>query len=82
MRKSPSWKMPCMHTARGSTWKRSRRRPCCQDKDGAEGEISLKSDPRRRALDELIKKAGKWMEVSDMNPWMLARVAGAKQLEP
>jgi hypothetical protein len=36
----------------------------------------LKGDPRRRALDELIKKAGKWMEVSDLNPWILARVLG------
>ena len=36
----------------------------------------LKGDPRRRALDEMIKKAGKWMEVSDLNPWMLARVIG------
>ena len=36
----------------------------------------LKGDPRRRALDELVKKAGKWMEVSDLNPWMLARVLG------
>ena len=34
----------------------------------------LKGDPRRKALDELIKKAGKWMEVSDLNPWMLARI--------
>jgi putative RecB family exonuclease len=34
----------------------------------------FKGDPRRRALDELIRKAGKWMEVSDLNPWMLARV--------
>ena len=34
----------------------------------------LKGDPNRRALDEFIKKAGKWMEVSDLNPWMLARV--------
>ena len=33
----------------------------------------LKGDPRRRSLDELIRKAGKWMEVSDLNPWMLAR---------
>ena len=36
----------------------------------------LKGDPRRRALDELIRKAGKWLEVSDLNPWMLARVLG------
>jgi len=36
----------------------------------------LKSDPNRKMLDELIKKAGKWMEVSDLNPWMLARVIG------
>jgi putative RecB family exonuclease len=36
----------------------------------------LKGDPRRRALDELIRKAGKWMEVSDLNPWMIARVIG------
>ena len=34
----------------------------------------FKGDPRRRTLDELIRKAGKWMEVSDLNPWMLARV--------
>lgn len=34
----------------------------------------LKGDPSRRILDEVIKKAGKWMEVSDLNPWMLARV--------
>jgi hypothetical protein len=36
----------------------------------------LKSDPNRKILDEMIKKAGKWMEVSDLNPWMLARVIG------
>ncbi|MEW6376551.1 MAG: PD-(D/E)XK nuclease family protein [Thermodesulfobacteriota bacterium] len=36
----------------------------------------LKGDPHRKMLDELIKKAGKWMEVSDLNPWMLARVIG------
>jgi len=36
----------------------------------------LKGDPSRKALDELIKKAGKWMEVSDLNPWLLARVIG------
>ncbi|NWF93766.1 MAG: PD-(D/E)XK nuclease family protein [Syntrophaceae bacterium] len=36
----------------------------------------LKGDPNRRALDELVKNAGKWMEVSDLNPWMLARVVG------
>ncbi len=36
----------------------------------------LKGDPSRRALDDIIKKAGKWMEVSDLNPWMLARVIG------
>ena len=36
----------------------------------------LKGDPNRRLLDELIKKAGKWMEVSDLNPWMLAKVIG------
>jgi putative RecB family exonuclease len=34
----------------------------------------LKGDPSRRILDEMIKKAGKWMEVSDLNPWMLTRV--------
>ena len=34
----------------------------------------LKGDPNRKALDEMIKKAGKWMEVSDLNPWMLARI--------
>jgi len=36
----------------------------------------LKGDTNRKVLDELIKKAGKWMEVSDLNPWMLARVIG------
>ena len=36
----------------------------------------LKGDPRRRALDELVRKAGKWMEVSDLNPWMLSRILG------
>jgi hypothetical protein len=33
-------------------------------------------------LDELIKKAGKWMEVSDLNPWMLARVISRKTWPP
>ena len=36
----------------------------------------LKGDPSRRVLDEIVKNAGKWMEVSDLNPWMLARVIG------
>jgi len=36
----------------------------------------LKGEPRRKALDEIVKNAGKWMEVSDLNPWMLARVIG------
>jgi len=40
------------------------------------GKYPLKGDPSRRLLDELIKKAGKWMEVSDLNPWMLARIVG------
>jgi putative RecB family exonuclease len=34
----------------------------------------LKGDPHRRLLEELVKKAGKWMEVSDLNPWLLAKV--------
>jgi len=34
----------------------------------------LKGDPGRKVLDEMIKKAGKWMEVSDLNPWILARI--------
>ena len=42
----------------------------------------LKGDPRRKALDELVKKAGKWMEVSDLNPWMLARVIGRGDWPP
>jgi hypothetical protein len=42
----------------------------------------LKGDPSRKLLDELIKKAGKWMEVSDLNPWMLARVIGRKAWPP
>ena len=36
----------------------------------------LKGDPNRKVLDEIVKRAGKWMEVSDLNPWMLARVLG------
>ncbi len=36
----------------------------------------FKGDPSRKMLDEMIKKAGKWMEVSDLNPWMLARIMG------
>jgi putative RecB family exonuclease len=42
----------------------------------------LKGDPSRKLLDELIRKAGKWMEVSDLNPWMLARVIGRKAWPP
>jgi len=42
----------------------------------------LKGDPRRRALDEMIRKAGKWMEVSDLNPWMLARVISRSGWDP
>ncbi len=42
----------------------------------------LKGDPNRRTLDELIKKAGKWMEVSDLNPWMLARVIDRRGWPP
>jgi putative RecB family exonuclease len=42
----------------------------------------LKGDPNRRVLDEVIKKAGKWMEVSDLNPWMLARVIGRRGWPP
>jgi len=38
------------------------------------GKYPLKGDPNRKILDEIIKKAGKWMEVSDLNPWMLARL--------
>ena len=42
----------------------------------------LKGDPRRRALDDLIKKAGKWLEVSDLNPWMLARFLNRSNWPP
>jgi putative RecB family exonuclease len=42
----------------------------------------FKGDPRRRSLDELVKKAGKWMEVSDLNPWMLARVLSRSSWPP
>lgn len=42
----------------------------------------LKGDPNRRSLDELIKKAGKWMEVSDLNPWMLSRIIGRSAWPP
>ena len=40
----------------------------------AKEKFPLKGDPRRRALDEIIKRSGRWMEVSDLNPWMLARM--------
>jgi hypothetical protein len=36
----------------------------------------LKGDPSRKVLDEIVRNAGKWMEVSDLNPWMLAKVIG------
>ena len=42
----------------------------------------LKGDPRRKALDDIIKRAGKWMEVSDLNPWMLARVLSRANWDP
>jgi putative RecB family exonuclease len=42
----------------------------------------LKGDPNRKVLDEVIKKAGKWMEVSDLNPWMLARVIDRRGWHP
>jgi putative RecB family exonuclease len=42
----------------------------------AKEKYPLKGDPGRKTLDEIIKKAGKWMEVSDLNPWMLARIMG------
>ena len=42
----------------------------------------LKGDPRRRTLDEVIKRAGKWMDVSDLNPWMLARVIERSNWDP
>jgi putative RecB family exonuclease len=38
----------------------------------------LKGEPSRRMLEEIIKRSGKWMEVSDLNPWMLARVIGRR----
>jgi putative RecB family exonuclease len=48
----------------------------------AKEKFPLKGDPRRRVLDETIKKAGKWMEVSDLNPWMLARLIGRSNWDP
>jgi putative RecB family exonuclease len=42
----------------------------------------LKGDPNRKTLDEMIKKAGKWMEVSDLNPWMLARIMDRRSWPP
>ena len=42
----------------------------------AKEKYPLKGDPKRKTLDEMIKKAGKWMEVSDLNPWMLSRIIG------
>jgi hypothetical protein len=42
----------------------------------------LKGDPRRKALDDIIKRAGKWMEVSDLNPWMLVRVLSRANWDP
>ena len=42
----------------------------------------LKGEPSRKVLDEMIKKAGKWMDVSDLNPWMLTRVIGRAGWDP
>ena len=42
----------------------------------------LKGEPSRKVLDEMIKKAGKWMDVSDLNPWILARVIGRAGWDP
>ncbi|OGP88673.1 MAG: hypothetical protein A2156_09770 [Deltaproteobacteria bacterium RBG_16_48_10] len=48
----------------------------------AKEKYPIKGDPRRKALDELIRKAGKWLEVSDLNPWMLTRVLGRSSWSP
>jgi len=42
----------------------------------------LKGDPNRKALDEFIKNAGKWMEVSDLNPWMLVKIVSRGNWDP
>ena len=42
----------------------------------------LKGEPSRKVLDEMIKKAGKWMDVSDLNPWILARVISRGGWDP
>jgi hypothetical protein len=42
----------------------------------------LKGDSNRKVLDEMIKKAGKWMDVSDLNPWILARVISRGGWDP
>ena len=41
-----------------------------------------KGDPRRESLDELMKKSGKWMEVSDLNTTDLGKLMLEKQLDP
>jgi putative RecB family exonuclease len=42
----------------------------------------LKGEPSRRMVEEIIKRSGKWMEVSDLDPWMLTRVVGRGDWPP
>ena len=42
----------------------------------------LKGDPRRKLLDDVIKRAGKWMDVSDLNPWMMAKILNQGDWSP
>ncbi len=41
-----------------------------------------KGDPRREELDELIKKSGKWIEVSDLSSTALSKLLSEKRLDP
>ena len=42
--------------------------------------LPQKTDPRRALLDDLICQSGKWMEVSDLNLFTLARAISTKKL--
>ncbi len=41
-----------------------------------------KGDPRREELDELVKKSGKWIEVSDLSSTTLSKLLLEKRLDP
>jgi len=40
------------------------------------------NDPRRRELEELLKKSNYWLEVSELNSFLLSKAIEAKALPP